>query len=114
MISLSHLERTCHLEGLDTAAGLDKTEQRYLRLLAQTRDKPIRLNVISSVLGLPSRTIADVTEKVFAARGTHRPLRKRACLDGQGNGVRRTAPAGEQVTEDGSCPAEHPKNCPPS
>lgn len=68
-ITVAHLERTCVLEGLDAAAGLDKTEQKYLTLLARTRDKPVRLNVISSVLGLPSKTIADVTERFLLRDG---------------------------------------------
>lgn len=69
VISVAHVERTCRLEGLDAANGLDRTEQKYLALLAQSRGKPLRLNVISSVLGLPSRTIADVTEKFLLREG---------------------------------------------
>lgn len=61
-IGSRHVQRTCELEGLDDR-GLDQTEQKYLRLLAQSRGKPVRLNVISSVLGLPNRTITEVTEK---------------------------------------------------
>lgn len=69
IITSRHVERTCELEGLDRAAGLDRTEQAYLTLLAQAKDKPIRLNVISSVIGLPSRTIAEVTEKFLLREG---------------------------------------------
>jgi Holliday junction DNA helicase RuvB len=68
-ITVAHFHRTCQLEGLDAAAGLDKTEQEYLKLLARSPDKPVRLNVISSVVGLPSKTIADVTEKFLLRDG---------------------------------------------
>lgn len=68
VITVAHLERTCLLEGLDRT-GLDKNEQSYLRLLSRTRDKPVRLNVVASVLGLPARTIADVTEKFLLREG---------------------------------------------
>lgn len=68
VITARHIERTCELEGLD-AAGLDKNEQKYLGLLAQSKTKPVRLNVISSVIGLPTRTIAEVTEKFLLREG---------------------------------------------
>lgn len=53
-----HLVKAFALEGLD-ALGLNVTEQRHLRLLA---NGPTRLNVLASALGLPTRTVADVTE----------------------------------------------------
>jgi Holliday junction resolvasome RuvABC ATP-dependent DNA helicase subunit len=67
-ITVQHLERACLLEGLDST-GLDKTEQNYLRLLDENRGKPVRLNVVASILGLPARTIADVTEKFLLREG---------------------------------------------
>lgn len=63
-----HLLRTCELEGLDEH-GLDQTEQKYLRLLAQANGKPVRLSVISSILGLPNQTITSVTEKFLLRAG---------------------------------------------
>lgn len=57
-IKLDHLERACHLEGID-ALGLGPTEQQYLRALA---DGASRLNVIASMMGLPARTVSQVTE----------------------------------------------------
>jgi Holliday junction DNA helicase RuvB len=54
----AHLRRACVLEQLDDL-GLGPTEQQYLRLLA---DGPMRLNVIASALGLPARTVSQVTE----------------------------------------------------
>jgi Holliday junction DNA helicase RuvB len=57
-ITLEHLERACLLEDID-ALGLGPTEQQYLRILAEGAS---RLNVIASRMGLPSRTVAEVTE----------------------------------------------------
>jgi len=67
-ITCRHVQRTCELEGLDSR-GLDQTERKYLALLAQSRGKPIRLNVLSSVLGLPNRTLTEVTEKFLLRSG---------------------------------------------
>lgn len=68
VISLEHVEQNCRLERVD-ATGLDATEQKYLSLLAAANGKPVRLNVISSVLGLPFRTISEVTEKYLLRAG---------------------------------------------
>jgi holliday junction DNA helicase RuvB len=57
-VTLDHLERACQLEGID-GLGLGPTEQQYLRILAEGDS---RLNVISSRIGLPSRTVSQVTE----------------------------------------------------
>ena len=58
VITANHLFRACDLEQLDHL-GLGPTEQRYLQIVA---DGNTRLNVIASILGLPSRTVAEVTE----------------------------------------------------
>jgi Holliday junction DNA helicase RuvB len=58
LIMQAHLERACVLEQIDNL-GLGPTEQQYLRILA---DGDSRLNVIASRLGLPARTISQVTE----------------------------------------------------
>lgn len=57
-IALEHLERACLLEGIDQL-GLGPTEQAYLRIVAEGTS---RLNVISSRLGLPGRTVSHVIE----------------------------------------------------
>ena len=54
-----HFERACQLEQID-GLGLGSTEQKYLSILAEG---PTRLNVISTILGLPSRTVSEVTEQ---------------------------------------------------
>ena len=53
------------LEGLDDL-GLGPTEQKYLRLLA---DGAARLNVLSSAIGLPNRTISNVVEPFLIRSG---------------------------------------------
>jgi Holliday junction DNA helicase RuvB len=56
--TLDHLLRACDLEGID-ALGLGPTEKAYLHLLAEGAS---RLNVIASRMGLPARTVAEVSE----------------------------------------------------
>jgi Holliday junction DNA helicase RuvB len=63
-ITLHHLNRACGLEQIDDL-GLGPTEQKYLAALA---DGVTRLNVIASMLGLPSRTVSEVVEP-FLLRG---------------------------------------------
>ncbi len=57
-ITAEHLARACDLEQVD-GLGLGPVEQQYLRAVA---DGASRLNVIGSLLGLPTRTVAQVTE----------------------------------------------------
>lgn len=64
-ITLAHLERACGLEGIDSL-GLGPTEQAYLRILAEG---DTRLNVIASRLGLPPRTVSQVTESFLIRAG---------------------------------------------
>jgi len=64
-ITLGHLQRACVLEQLDDL-GLGPIEQQYLRLLA---DGPLRLNVLASSLGLPARTVSQVTEPFLIRAG---------------------------------------------
>jgi Holliday junction DNA helicase RuvB len=64
-IMLEHVDRACELEGIDHL-GLGPTEQQYLGILI---DGASRLNVISSRLGLPTRTVAEVTEPFLIRSG---------------------------------------------
>lgn len=64
-ITLEHLERACSLEGID-ALGLGPIEQQYLMILAE---RDTRLNVIASRLGLPARTVSQVTEPFLLRAG---------------------------------------------
>jgi Holliday junction DNA helicase RuvB len=64
-ITLAHLERACGLEQIDDL-GLGPTEQAYLRILAEGDS---RLNVIASRLGLPPRTVSQVTEPFLLRAG---------------------------------------------
>ena len=60
-ITRAHLDRACLLEGIDTL-GLGENEQKYLRIL---NEGATRLNVVASRLGLPSRTLSEVTEPLL-------------------------------------------------
>ena len=57
-ITLQHLHRACKLEQIDEL-GLGPTETKYLEILT---NGATRLNVLASMLGLPSRTVSEVTE----------------------------------------------------
>jgi len=65
VITLRHLKRACELEQIDSM-GLGPTEQRYLTVVA---DSSTRLNVIASMLGLPTRTVSEVTEPFLMRSG---------------------------------------------
>jgi Holliday junction DNA helicase RuvB len=64
-ITLAHLERACGLEQIDEL-GLGPVEQEYLGILAEGDS---RLNVIASRLGLPPRTVSQVTEPFLIRAG---------------------------------------------
>lgn len=64
-ITLGHFTRACELEQIDSL-GLGPTEQQYLQIL---HDGCGRLNVISSMLGLPTRTVSQVQEPFLIRAG---------------------------------------------
>lgn len=64
-ITQRHLLRACELEQLDEL-GLGQTEKQYLHIVAEG---PTRLNVIASRIGLPSRTVSEVTESFLIRAG---------------------------------------------
>lgn len=64
-ITQAHLDRACLLENIDHL-GLGPTEQAYLRIL---EGGDSRLNVIASRIGLPARTISQVTESFLIRAG---------------------------------------------
>ena len=64
-ITQDHLDRACALEQVDEL-GLGPVEQKYIGIL---RDGPQRLNVIASMIGLPSRTVSQVTEPFLIRAG---------------------------------------------
>lgn len=63
-ITKVHLDRACVLEQTD-ALGLGPVEQKYLSLL----ERPTRLNVLASSLGLPARTVSQVSEPFLIRAG---------------------------------------------
>jgi Holliday junction DNA helicase RuvB len=73
LIRLDHLERACELEQLD-ALGLGPIDRRYIEIVGEG---PARLNVLSSLLGLPPRTVSQVTEPYLIRAGL-------ICKDDQG------------------------------
>ena len=64
-LTLEHLLRACQLEQID-GLGLGPTEQHYLCILGEG---DTRLNVIASRLGLPARTVSEVTEPFLIRSG---------------------------------------------
>lgn len=65
VVTATHLERACNLDGIDHL-GLGPTEQQYVKVLLEG---PTRLNMLSSRLGLPTRTVAEVTEPFLIRSG---------------------------------------------
>jgi len=65
VVTAAHLQRACTLEGIDRL-GLGPTEQQYLGILLEG---PTRLNMVASRLGLPTRTVAEVTESFLIRSG---------------------------------------------
>lgn len=57
-LTVDHLRRACEVERISDR-GLDNTQQKYLRLLA---NGPLRLNVLASVLGLSTRVLTKTVE----------------------------------------------------
>ena len=57
-ILMEHLDKVCELEKIDSL-GLDVNQQKYLQILLEGDSK---LNVISSRIGLPTKTISEVVE----------------------------------------------------
>jgi Holliday junction DNA helicase RuvB len=64
-ITVPHFDHACHLEQIDDL-GLGPTERKYLSILSEG---PSRLNVIAMILGLPTRTVAQVTEQFLIRAG---------------------------------------------
>jgi Holliday junction DNA helicase RuvB len=64
-ITADHLQRACDLEQID-CLGLGPNEQAYLKLLAKG---PARLNVLASILALPTRTVSQVVEQFLIRAG---------------------------------------------
>lgn len=65
VITSSHLVRACELEQID-CLGLGPAEQKFLRIVSEGTN---RLNVIASILGLPARTVSEVTEPFLIRAG---------------------------------------------
>jgi len=89
-VTLDHLMMACELEQID-GLGLGPTERKYLAIVVQG---PTRLNVIASLLGLPARTVSQVTEQFLVRAGL-------VAKDDQGR-RQLTAQGREHVSEKGA------------
>jgi Holliday junction DNA helicase RuvB len=70
-ISMDHFKTTIQLEGLDNL-GLRSEERKYLKILAEQSEKenrPIRLGVLSSILGLNPKTVSQTIEDYLLRMG---------------------------------------------
>jgi Holliday junction DNA helicase RuvB len=65
VITQAHWERACVLEQVDDL-GLGPLERKYLSIVAEGST---RLNVVASILGLPTRTVSGVTEQFLIRAG---------------------------------------------
>jgi Holliday junction DNA helicase RuvB len=65
LITMADLQKACALEQLDNL-GLGPLEQKYLWLLMEG---PKRVNVLASMLGVPSKTLSSVTEPFLLRAG---------------------------------------------
>jgi Holliday junction DNA helicase RuvB len=65
VISLAHVRRACQLDRIDNK-GLTSQEQKYLELLGT---KSLRLNLLSSMLGVGSRVVSEVIEPYLVRSG---------------------------------------------
>lgn len=81
-INLAHFKQACSLEQIDTL-GLGYVEQEVLKVLAES---DTRLNVLSSLIGLPTRTISEVIEPVLIRLGlVTKDGQGRRCLTSKGH-----------------------------
>jgi len=67
-ITADHLTKMCAVEGIDDL-GLDVTERQYLEILYEAQGQPVRLNMISTRLSLPRRTIEKIVEAELVRLG---------------------------------------------
>jgi len=82
VIEAEHVRRMLEIEGVD-ALGFDLTEQRYLHLLRQYQGQAVRLNLLSTHMGLPRQTI-EMLEKDFIRLGLVDKTEKGRVLTSQG------------------------------
>ena len=90
-ITAAHFARACELEGVDEL-GLDAGERRYLQCIheaAGAGGSAVPLHVLAAKVGLPPRTLADVTELYLL----------RAGLIERARGGRALTPAGRRHVE---------------
>ena len=67
-VGVGQLSRACSLERVDSL-GLDAVERAYLDLLDHATGHPVRPSVLANRLGLPMRTVIDITEEYVVRVG---------------------------------------------
>lgn len=65
ILTVGHLYQSCEVEGI-SSLGLDRMQQDYLQQLG---DCPLRLNVISSMLGVSNKVISKTVEPFLLRSG---------------------------------------------
>jgi len=69
-ITMEHFTLTCELEGLDEL-GLGLDERKYLNILSQQSNegKPVRVNILASIMGMHQRSITVNIENFLVRMG---------------------------------------------
>ena len=68
MILEKHLKRNCQMEGLDRL-GLNREEQKMLKILSLQNNEPVRLGTIAMNMGTLPRNISQTIEPFLFRAG---------------------------------------------
>ena len=70
IITMDHFALTCELEGLDEL-GLGPDERKYMKILSEQSNegKPIRVNILASIMGMHQRSITVNIEQFLVRMG---------------------------------------------
>ena len=86
-ITQNHLDNACEMDGI-TPDGLNATDQSYMKTLIEGAK---RINVIASMLGLPTRTLTSATEPFLIRKGfLTKDDQSRRCLTPKGMKIARS------------------------
>ncbi len=79
-----HLQRNCQMEGLDRL-GLNREEQKMLKILSLQNNKPIRLGSIAMSMGTLPRNISQTIEPYLFKSGLITKTDKGRIITPKGN-----------------------------
>ena len=68
LILEKHLQRNCHMEGLDNL-GLNREEQKLLKILSKQNNQPLRLGTIAMSMGTLPRNLSQTIEPYLFRAG---------------------------------------------